>query len=434
MKQISYAMFCVAIFLSFVPIRTVPLLPVAPVNVICYMIIIYSLIAFPTIKKTIPRTVALLLVTFLVYSFLDFFVSLYKSEEPINIYSRLRPPLLVIIMCLVASSEKGFKWAFKFILLMIVLNIIFGLLLTTFGEPFESIRTLVIGRRSASILGIGDRITGFSGSIHAFSYVIAAAPIMALTLYFAEKKLIWLLMFISTILGLVFNAERSPSLMVVICLALWIFIGKGISFKNIIILAIAVVLSGVFVMNVIDTKRNPQSSDEKTLVHRLRESREGEFLQRIRQQIAGLITIIKNPVIGGTDEKYQKVLTSLMYSTSGGYVKVEKDWYIRAPASHNHYINIGIKTGLPGLGIFSIFTILLLKSLKKFKHNTLYRRNMSYYYSGSLYSLIAVFGNALFHNNGIFFVEITSWIVLGLICAGSGIKIENENKDGRDEM
>jgi len=123
-------------------------------------------------------------------------------------------------IALFAGYKKNFIFAYKTILLFITFSVFWGLLIYFFGEPFQSIRMMVLGNADAYIQVKGSRIAGFSGSIFSFSYQLATAVVLSFGVYLEEKKFRWLLIFCLMIVGVILNGERSSALMAFLALML----------------------------------------------------------------------------------------------------------------------------------------------------------------------------------------------------------------------
>ncbi len=315
-------------------------------------------------------------------------------------------------------------FALKTILVLISMSTIFALLIYFFGEPFQSIRLWILNNPDAYIQTRGARLAGFTTSIFIFSYQLTTAAVLSYGVFMGEKKLKWLLLFSIVFLGVILNGERSSALMAVMCIAAMTFFHYRKKFVPLIIILIACSLTIGGAKFFLSSQSNT-STHHKNLLQRLGEKREGEFRGRILQGAAGLVTVIKNPISGGTNAQYQKEVHKFFNKYAGAKIPLS----IEIPASHNHYINIAQHAGITGLMLFFLFCRQLLKLTRKFRDNCNFSPLLKNYYIATVYALIAVLGNALFHNHGIFFAETTSWALVGLIGAGSMLQLQQGEKN-----
>jgi len=433
MKKLFYGLYIIIALLSFIPISKIPLIKIAPINLILYLTIILLSFFIHELKECLSSVIVIFLLIFLAYSLYDFGLNYFKSEYTVNIFANFRRVILVILTIFIARREAGFKFAFKVILIMITISTFFSIFIHLFGEPFKSVRDLILFNTEAISLGKGERIAGFAASIFAFSYQITSAVVMAYGIYLAERKLHWIFFFGLLTLGLILNGERSSALMSVSCLIFMLLFNDRKKLIQIAFIVLPVIFTTFLVLNFSQPQGNHLNSNEQTLLNRLGEQIEGEFTGRVLQQLAGVVVTLKNPIYGGTDKAYQKELFILQ-----SWLKRKKHFVVKLsfkeyPAPHNHYVNIGMHAGVTGLAMFILFFILLLKIISQFQENTRTNPNMRFYYLTTVYALFAVLGNAIFHNNGIFFGEITSWFLVGLVCAGSVARVRNQNRKTRNE-
>lgn len=423
-------MLFLVILLSFVPVPKLSGLYVAPINVALYAFILFALCNLPQVSKVLHKDTTALVLTFMVYVALDSMVGYFRDGVGFSDFDHIRKIILLFAILFATRNEGEYEKLFTMILAMIIINELFGLLDYFFGGPFETIRTwFVADDASAAMLGKGHRIAGFFNSIFSFSYVIAPAPIMIYTKYLTEKRPIWLLALFFSFLAIILNGERSALLMAAVCLVLLILFQSEMRVRNAILVLVVSALSIAAMLPLTRSVSGHLSSDRRTLIYRLQNPQAGEQVSgRILQQLAGMITIWKKPGLGPTEKDYQKEVHSLFssFSSRGSIMRVDRYAGRELPAPHNHYINIGMHAGLPGILVFCLFIYFLIRICLQFNLHTLSNQRFHLYSLGTNLSLLAVLGNACFHNTGVFFAETTTWCLIGLVCAGKTLAVQDQ--------
>ena len=331
-----------------------------------------------------------------------------------KLFGQIRGCIFILAIIIFAAYKKNFIFAYKMILLLITLSVFWGLLIYFFGEPFQSIRLTILGTNSVYVQVQGSRIAGFSSSIFSFSYQLTTAVVLSFGAYLAEKKIKWLLVFSLLIIGVILNGERSSALMSFLAVASMLFFHFRNQFKTFIVLLLVVFLVVGAAKHFISPPGN-KSAHYETLLYRLGNKRQGEFLGRSLQGFAGLLSVMKNPLIGATNKQYQKEVHRLFKKYAHSRISSHEE----IPAPHNHYINVGMHAGIPGMLIGLLFLLILLKIVKRTWNRKIIQSEFKTYYLAICYALLAVLGNALFHNHGIFFAETASLAVVGLLGAAS---------------
>ena len=417
-------LFLLIVFLFFIPIRSISVMPVAPVNLVVYLFLIYSAINMRRIIQKISGTIFLLLLIFLLFSFLDSFDSYLKIATIGKLFGQIRGCIFIVMIAVFAANKRNFIFAYKIILLLITSSVFFGLLIYVFGEPFQTIRLMILGTHDVYIQTQGSRIAGFSASIFVFSYQLTVAVVLSFGVFLAEKKLKWLLFFSFLIIGVILNGERSSALMSFLAVASMLLFHFRKQFKSFIIVLLVIVSVVGAAKHFLSPPRN-KSAHYETLLYRLGNKRKGEFLGRSLQGLAGVLSVVKNPLIGATNKQYQQEVHRLFKKYAHARIPSRTE----IPAPHNHYINVGMHAGIPGMLLCIFFLFTLLKIHKKAWNREIIQYELSPYYLSICYALLAVLGNALFHNHGIFFAEPASLAMVGLLGAASIMKdsfCENE--------
>jgi hypothetical protein len=60
-------------------------------------------------------------------------------------------------------------------------------------------------------------LAGLYGPPHIFSYMLAAVPVLSVTMYLLERRLVWLGWMLLMLLGLFINAERAAMAALAVC-------------------------------------------------------------------------------------------------------------------------------------------------------------------------------------------------------------------------
>jgi len=425
--------YIVIITLSFIPVGRIGFLPIAPANAIWYIFIIYAVLKFPYVLNKISEKGRLIIAVYLLIIFVDALLYFIKgsSVEPLNLFARFKVILLFILTSLAVNNEHDLKFALKTIAVVIGISTFFGLLIHTFGEPFQSIRWFLISSPSAAMLGKGDRIAGLFSKVPSFAYQISSGAIIAYGLYVIEHKIKWLFVFAILFLGIIYNGERAAALVFFIAFIGILVMNKDKRFRK---TAVSFGLLGIiiaFAISIIDVQEGVQyKSSESTILHR--KSEEGEIRGKIAQQLAGLVVFIKNPIIGGTDSDYQKEIRNIISYLFTNKVREPGDGTFAAP--HNHYINTIMDNGIMGFMLSVVFCVILLRIIKKFRSLTINNDNLRKCYLVAFWALLGNLFVGVFHNLGIFIGEISGWCILSLVYAGSTISSEQRLNELRTSL
>ena len=358
--------------------------------------------------------------TYVLYLLIDAGMSIYK-EDYFNFYLHARTFLVFIILTTFVSTKDRYIFLYKLIVVALFVSTFFSICIYFFGEPFQSIRWWAvkgnsIGMPGGTFLGKGERIAGFTRSIHAFAYQIAPAVILSFALVLEYRKQVWKFVFGVLFFGMILNGERSAALTAMIGILGIMYYVHGANLKKITLLFVGFFALMVTSNYVISPNESVESFKEETLLHRMSKKNIVQDLQsRLLQQIGGLIVVANNPLFGGTASDYNKVMQKITKTNSSNI-----------PAPHNHYINVAIKIGFVGYIIVIAFCFCIIKNVILFYR--INKENKTFCY-GTIFSLLALVITGLFHNSGLFYGEVTSWVVLSLVFGGNMLhdRLKTEN-------
>ena len=312
------------------------------------------------------------------------------------------------------GGTKAALWA---LVTMITLSTAFGIWIYFIGEPVASWRSTIHSSIGGSLLqgelmrdidtktdlaAVVVRNTGLSYFIFSFSYQIAVALLISLIgllsmrRVLSFKKLSLLIgAFIILFVGMITNTERATVLSVSVGLLSFFLITKEKIFNartiitfTICILAVMTLLNYSSKWEHRATLHNRSIAEEKTYV-------------RAYMVIPAIASVFFEPLgAGGMSDYYEEVAYRVGWVTSSHAPK----------ASHNHFANVIMYTGI--VGIF--FTILLFRGLwKKIKYIRLSALGEEEIILAV--ACIATIVHSFTHNAGFFIGERATHIVFGLL-------------------
>jgi hypothetical protein len=330
--------------------------------------------------------------------------------------------VMILAIAVFCSNGKYVVSTIKFFVIFATFSVVFGLLVYFVGEPFISIRQWFTASASTAetiSIGKGSQLTGLYCIPHIFGYMMAAVPILGFTLFLAEKRFFWIACLLISSIGLLLNAERSALLMNVVAfgVAFWRQKNRFLLLVSLVLCVVVVLLiQHVFIsgsQNIIH--RQESSYRAGSLSDRLKSTTIDEVIDRIKWQFHGIRTVLRHPLTGGTQTDYaHEVYAGKMSVLSQRQIK-------NTLSSHNHYINIGLKTGILGWIILAILlwriAVMLRVDVAPFDR----KQNLAMIALGVKLSVTATMGNAIFHNAGLFTHEFASSTVLAFLMAIYGI-------------
>ena len=380
------------LFLYVIPIGVFPGTPFAPVNYLFLIIVFNLLLNINRLKNKFTKPVINILITTLLYLLLSTYLTYYRLGEydaPVNSYRFF----LVIIFFLSIDDKKTLFFLLKSFTFLLAFSTIFGILIHYIGEPFASIRMIILnGEDIIEYVGKDDRIVGFANKIFHFGYFLAILPTLLITFYKIERKNKYIYLLVIAYIGIVLNGERATLLFS--SLALLYLIYKWFHFQKSVIILIGIF--GVFFLAV-----NIIRINDEFLTRVISQKSDGEAEFRLLRQIAGILSVFESPFIGSDEDTYNNIFYR---------------WYGKVPSSsHNTYINIGMRGGIIGWFLFYLFGKNVIKIIKTFKSKFQGARIDQSIYLGTIVTFVSVLSVGLTHNAGIFSEEKMSNILLGFI-------------------
>lgn len=418
------------IFLWIIPIDFEKLIsPLLDIRNISYFLILFiSLPYFGHIINEVNKNAKIIWTMFFLYFALEGLLYYYHGRGTKTMYYAVWMLLTMGSIFYVGSSPRRLCLLFKLLVISIGISTIFGLLESSLGEPFTSIRIKLVGlsfvefrelqglTTSSEIVG---QMSGLTTKVFTFSYQIAVLPIASFALfhYSSTRKARWFwgFIFIISIFGIFANAERSAVLSSFIGLIFLInIILKTKSRKYYLSgISIAILLFSIILL----LQSSLVKKQKFSLGKRIENTESSEFKARLYLQIAGIKTIVKNPLGVANSKDYRNIARS--YPAIMEYVSSD------IPSPHNHFINVSFRTGWVGIFLGFLIFIYIKKCIDVFRYKArLLEDRFVWIYYGIVTCFVANLINSCFHNNGLFFGEPAGMLMLALIGAGASMTYE----------
>lgn len=398
--------------LQFFPLPKIPSLGFTPINCVFVLIILYGFARLRSVISVDPKIPVALGFT-LSYVVLMVLLNAIQEETEGGFAQHIRNAAYIFSFVIVCNSVDRWKLVLKLFLVLAVASVLFGSLVYFVGSPFSAVRDWM--HQSASPMahiGKGSQLTGVYCEPHIFGYLLAGAPILAVGLYRSEGRLRWLGVFLVLLLGVLLNAERSTFLMNTLVLFAWFVGGRRNRWAAVGLLAL-VVLGLVLSPLILPSSRyNPNSSNRAAsyqaghLAERLQEAKGSDALARLRWQWNGIRAVLESPILGATREGYARIANAVPQNalTFGAAT-------VMPP--HNHYVNIGMHAGVAGWLIL-VVVVWLFRKVHIQSRSAFRETGPIILEKTTRLALIAVLGNALFHNAGLFSPELATSTVAAL--------------------
>jgi hypothetical protein len=330
----------------------------------------------------------------------------------------LLEPLLVFGVTGTATARPGgTKAALWAVVSVIVLSTACGIWIYFIGEPVKSWSLILQSSKGGNVLqgAIGDIAipknllpgvninAGLTAQVYSFSYQLSVALLITITAMLSmkrsiSKKYISLLGVLGILfVGMITNAERATVLSVSTGLLTFFFI-KG---RKIINIRVTVILMICIFAILALLSYSSQWEDHHTLGKRTAE--ENIYIRGIVMPIEAIKSVFSEPLgAAGMSQHYIDV------SFEKGWVKL-----YRPKASHNHFSNVIMYTGIVGL----FLVISLFSGLRKLILKVRYYRfsELSNEACIPIAVCIAIMIHSLTHNDGFFEYEPATAIVFGLL-------------------
>jgi len=406
------------ILIQFFAIPVIPGIGLAPENfVFLVVVLIYGTrLARLAFGGGRVSTVVLLLATFGVLAWIAGFL---RGEPLGNPGRHFRAAIYMLMLVEVCSHAARRQQIMKLLVLVGVVQVIFGSLVYFVGEPFASIRDWMLSSAQSgeTVIGKGSQIASTYGDPHLFAYLLTGLPFVAIHLFLREKKLHWLLALLALLLGLFLNAERSAAAAFLAGMVYLLFRSPQRA-RNLTVLAILCV--AFLAMKQIIGSRTPSGTSgmestvaysHGTLSDRFGGTNLAEIADRIMYQVHGIESVLKHPIAGPTQRQYAREVV-------GGDAIVSSAVTAAVLAPHNHYIDAGVAAGVVGWLMMAWCLWALWKAQRTVRAAV--RARLPELRVEALcisVGLAAVMGNAVFHNAGIFSPEIATTSIAGLLLA-----------------
>ncbi len=405
--------FVAMVLLIFIPVqRHIPVIGITPTNFLSALFIIVLIASLPILRRRLSRNVVWLFGAYVAFVLWDILGTILQTgtlgsarSMAITVINRI---LLGMVFILFIQSKRRYQVAFKFVLNVILLVTVFSLLEHFFVNPFRSIRLWLLTGGNNAPTPSAWHIMGFF-SVFQFGYVVAAAPILSVTLYLQERKLYLLATTALFLAALIMNGERSAISALAIGLAYLTWklparLGEKLRRGFVIgMLMLGIVMATIPLLSTLQIDKYTSTNRE-------------EILARVWLQVAGLETVLKNPLLGITEGASYQII-ALNHKNLVWYWLYEQE-ASEIPWAHNGYINIGLRAGFPGIAAFCIFMLEIMHIAEQFKKKA-ELLGLRMYYLGVTASLASAMLNALFHNSSVFTGNGVTWILLDLLVGGS---------------
>jgi hypothetical protein len=404
------------ILIQFFPIPPLPGLGFAPENLIFLVTTLYMSRRFLRMLARDRRVLQLTLL-FLAYAVLRMFHNLVHSISPVLPYEHLRILIFILALAQVCADEIMLRKIIKLLLVIAAVQIVFGLLIYVFGSPFADIRNWMLRVNVyEAFISKGSQLAGLYGPPHIFSYMLAAVPVLSVTMYLLERRLVWLGWMLLMLLGLFINAERAAMAALIVCTLTLVWKTSRALSSILLVLAVGVGVLGVQqVVGYLSAGGDQQYGSalaHGTLGERLGKTSADEVFTRITYALGGVYSVMQHPLVGPSRADY--VREALGKDSSELLISTEVQ---KTLASHNHYVNIGVNAGVLGWVVGALFFLVLWRmrciSVERC------RRNRAAYirHCGITLALLAALMNAFFHNAGVFSPDLMTCLLIGLLIA-----------------
>ncbi len=414
---LAWPLLVVILLLQFFPIPKLPGIGLAPENFV-FAFAIFACWSVLTRLGLRSGKVSVVAIALVLFGILDWIHDFLQADMIGNPARHVRQTIVILLVAEGAGRDAARLRLMKLLVVIGVVQVAFGSLVYVFGEPFSTIRDWMLQSSVSEgdkIIGERSRIAGTYGAPHILAYLLAAFPMLALALYFIERRVRWLVALLVMLAGLFLNAERAAAgfLFLGMFYVLW---KSGQRVRILSLLAIFTVLF-LGLQQVMDRLladapapgMSVTAFNEGTLTERFGTSTLDEMASRLMYQVYGLASVVKHPLLGPTRAEYAAEVTGL----SG--TQLTEMVISRVLAPHNHYINVGVRAGIPGWLLLG-WTLSALWAIHKMVRAVapqVPRLRIQHLCIAT--GLGAAMGNAIFHNAGLFSPEIATSIMVGLL-------------------
>lgn len=414
---LAWPILAVVLLLQFFPIPKLPGLNVAPINFV-FAFAIFA--CWPVLSRLGLRSgkLSAVVVAIVLFGFLDWTHDFLQEDRLGNPARHVRAAILILLLAEVTGHEAMRLRVMKLLVAIGVAQVVFGSLVYVFGEPFSTIRDWMLQSATgegAAVIGERSRIAGTYGAPHILAYLLAAFPMLALALYFIERRLLWLLALLVMLAGLFLNAERAAAgfLFLGMFYVLWKS-GQRMRILSLLVIFVVMFLGLQQAMNRLLAKSpgpgmGLTAFNEGTLTERFGTSTVDEMIGRLMYQVHGLASVVKHPLLGPTPGEYAAEVTGR------SSIRLSDAAVAQVLAPHNHYINAGVRAGVAGWVLLGWALSALWAIHKLVRAVALRIPRLRTQHLCVVTGLGAAMGNSIFHNAGIFSAEIATMVMIGLL-------------------
>lgn len=415
------------IIIQFFPIPPLPGLGFAPENFIFLITALYMSRRLVRMLGSDRRIMQVTLL-FLAYALLRSFHNLVHSAGPVLPFEYLRTIVFILALAHIGADEVMLRKLIKLILVIAAVQIVFGLLIYVFGSPFADIRNWMLRVNVyEAFVSKGSQLAGLYGPPAIFSYLLAAVPVLSVTMYFLERRLAWLGWMLLMLIGLFINAERAALAALTVCTLTLVWKTRR-TLGSVLLLAVAG-LSMLGVQQVVgylsaDGQQFGSALSHGTLGERLGETSTDEIISRIRYALGGVSSVLRHPLVGPSRADYVR---EALGKESGELLSSRE---VKGTlASHNHYVNIGVNAGVLGW-VVGLWFFLILWRMRRIAVDR-YRSNRAAYirHCGITLALLAALMNAFFHNSGAFSPDLATSFLIGLLIADYRLSLRDKPRE-----
>lgn len=429
--QIQRWLFWLALIGLFVPIPRLGL-PLSPENALYIAFVALWATETNASMHRIPtavRTLAILTVVFMLWQFL---VKWLFVDVNLWAPTLLRRALLLIMACRTLRTLRDFHVAAACVVGGMAFSGMVGVLtvfdvgpvVSFFGRFVEcAAQETERAERLADLAG--KRMMGLRGSVFGFSYLTAPAFLLlcgflarAWSRRATGRMAVCYALMAVVLLCMALNAERSSFLALAagLFLLLWALRQKGLAALTLVPLGLGLVV----LVGVNEFLLHHQENAQNNLVSRMDHQDAGEYAARMGLAAAGALTVIDHPLSGGTEADYQ---------VKAGTLESVRSFHLRygdLPASHNSYVNAGMRAGVAGWALLAAMLMASLRFLPRPRRAAVSPLARDPVALSLRAAFVACLVNAIFHNQGLVSGEPMTWAILALGAGAAALLVRND--------
>lgn len=383
------------------------------------------------VKVRVPRVVRMLGILTLVFMAWQFVVKAYFLGEGLWAPMLVRRALLLVMACHTIRTRRDLHLAAAFIVGSMLFSGLVGIctvfdvgpVVSLFGRFVECAAQEADRAEEMADLA-AKRLMGLRGSVFGFSYLTAPAFLL-LCAFLARawrdrnvgRMVACYAGMAAVLLCMALNAERSSFLALGagLILMLWSLRLPGLT-----ALTIGPLIGGVALLVAVnEVLIYHQEQEQNNLLQRIDHQDSGEFMARAGLAVAGALTVLDHPVSGGSEEDYQEKAGSLeavrRFHMSRGEL----------PASHNSYVNAGMRAGVAGWVMLGAMLVAVWRMAPVGRVASGPWTTQDPVALSLRAAFLACLVNAIFHNQGIVSGEPMTWSVI-VLAAGATTLIGHE--------